>query len=352
MDSRKRRSSGALSIDPASILRAYPPDASLAEGSRNAIATCLGVERGQRHVLVVETEYDAIAAALLGAADELGALTDVHVVDARKAASEPFVATLEARLRDADASLFVGSIDGLPTAFRHRVIDAGGARRRHGHMPGVTVAMMQQSMRTDYEEVRAISTRLCERLSGDVTLTVRAPRGTDLVVRCTTSHRWHAEDGVLRDPGWTNLPGGEVLSSPASVDGVLVPDAGAWDARCHPVENADRLRIHFDRGSVASIEGGPGTEPQALLEQLDAHQARRAGQVALGTNLGVIAAIGNLLQDVKMPGFHLTLGHTRPEHTLAPPGSDVEVPLLVRRADVDVDGTPILRNGRYVAPWV
>lgn len=353
MDERKRRSSGALSLDPASILRAFPPDPSLTEGSRNAIGTCLGVEAGQRVVLVVETEYDALAAGLLAAADEIGARTIVHVVDARKVSSEPFLALLADQLRDADASLFVGSIDGLPASFRHHIIDAGGARRRHGHMPGVTLAMMQQSMRTDYEEVRAFSSRLCERLAGEVTITVRTPRGTDLVIACTGKHHWHAEHGVLRAPGWTNLPGGEVLSCPASVDGVLVPDGGAWDATGRVVKNADRLRVLFRGGSVSTIEGGAGTEPEALLAQLDAAaNARRVGQVGLGTNLGVVAAVGNLLQDLKMPGFHLALGHTSPEHTGASWTSAVEVPLLARRADVDIDGEPLLRNGRYVAPWV
>lgn len=353
MDDRKRRSTGLLSLDPAAILRAHPVDSSIAAGSRNAIVTCLGVERGQRLVLIVEPEHDAIAAGLLRAADEAGAQTEVHFVDARKAASEAFVSLLMKQLREADASIFVGSVDGLPPTFRRRLVHVEGTRRRHGHMPGVTLAMMQQSMRTDYEEVRALSARLCERLTGDVTMTVRAPRGTDLVVRCTAAHRCHPEDGVLREPGWTNLPGGEVIVCPIAVDGVLVPDGGAWDPDGRPVKNADRLRLSFENARLVAIEGGPGTEPDALLAQLDAHtEARRVGQVALGTNIGVVASVGNLLQDLKMPGFHLVLGHTCPEHTGASWTSDIEVPLLVRRADVDVEGTPILRNGRYVAPWV
>ena len=38
----------------------------------------------------------------------------------------------------ADGSIFVGSLGGLPVAFRHAIIDAGGARRRHAHMTGIT----------------------------------------------------------------------------------------------------------------------------------------------------------------------------------------------------------------------
>jgi leucyl aminopeptidase (aminopeptidase T) len=350
---RPRRSSSALTLDPGAILREMPVDPSTVEGAQNAVRACLGVEAGQHVVLIVESDCDALGAAFLRAADELGAAVDVHVVDERKATRESFVRTLGEQLAHADASLFVGSIDGIPSSFRRFVISAGGSKRRHGHMPGLTVAMMQQSMRTDYEEVSAITTRLAERLAGDVTITVRAPRGTELVVRCSHALEWHAETGVLREPGWTNLPAGELLTCPSSVDGVLVPDGGMWSTSAQPVKNADRLRVVLEQGRVEAIEGGPGTEPEAILAELDAHEnGRRVGQIALGTNVGVVAATGNLLQDLKMPGFHLMLGHTSPEHTGAQWNSPIELPLLVRRADVDVEGTPILRNGRFVAPWV
>lgn len=353
MDVRRRHSSGVASLDPAAFLREHAVDPSLSEGARNAVVTCLGVEPGQRVVLIVEVEYEALAASLLRAAEDLGATVDVHLVDARRAAHEPFVRMLGSELRAADASLYVGGLDRLPASFRHQLIDAGGPRRRHGHMPGVTVAMMQQSMRTDYLEVRALSERLLEKLARDPVIAVRSPRGTELSIRCSPRLRWHAEDGVMRHAGWANLPAGELVTTPIHVEGVLVPDGGAWDATGAPVKHADRLRVLIDAGSVVAIEGGAGTDPQGLEAQLDAHEhGRRVGQIGLGTNVGVIAAVGNLLQDLKMPGFHLTLGHTSPERTGADWNSDVEIPLLVRRADVDVGGTPVLRGGRYVAPWL
>lgn len=342
-----------MAIDPVALLREHPVDPSIVEGARNAIRTCLGVEAGQRFVLIVESGHEELAAGFLAAADDVGARSEVVVVDARRAASPVFLESTGALLAAADASLFVGSIDGIPASFRHHVIDAGGPRRRHGHMPGVNAAMMQQSMRTDYDDVRALTARLAARFAGEVTLRVRAPRGTDLTVRCDSSAVWYCEDGVLREPGWTNLPAGELLTTPASAEGVLVPDGGAWDAQAQPVRNADRLRILFSAGEVTAIEGGPGSEPEALIAQLDATpNLRRLGQVALGTNVGVVAAVGSVLQDLKMPGFHVSLGHTRPEHTGASWSCPIEIPLLVRRADLDVDGTPVLRNGRFVAPWV
>jgi aminopeptidase len=349
---RPRRSSGALGLNPASILREHPIDPSVVEGARNAVWTCLQISRGHELVIIAEAEHEPLAAAFLKEAEALGARVEVHLVDARKASHEPFVKQLSSQLKRTDASLFLGTLDGLPPAFRHELVDVAGSKRKHGHMPGITVPMMQQAMRTDYAEVRALSRSLLAKLQRGATISVRAPRGTALEVRCGARVRWHAEDGILDAPGWTNLPAGELLTCPESVDGVLVPDGGVWDALGVPVKHADRLRMSFIDGELRELEGGAGTEPELLIAQLEAHEhGRRVGQVAFGTNIGVVAAVGNLLQDLKMPGFHLSLGHSCPQHTRADWDCAVEIPLLVRRADVDVDSVPVLRGGRYVAPF-
>ena len=114
-----------MAIDPVALLREHPVDPSIVEGARNAIRTCLGVEPGQRFVLIVESGHEDLAAGFLAAADDVGARSEVIVVDARRAASPIFLESTTALLTAADASLFVGSIDGIPASFRHHVIDAG-----------------------------------------------------------------------------------------------------------------------------------------------------------------------------------------------------------------------------------
>ncbi len=226
-------------------------------------------------------------------------------------------------------------------------------RRRHGHMPGVNAAMMRQSMRSDYQEIHALGKRLRTRLVAGSTLRVRAPAGTELTIAFSPHLAWCNQSGLLKDAGWTNLPGGEVLTSPMSVDGIIVPDGGMWDSSGTPVPNASRLSLHIESGYLVEARGRAGTDVDALLADFEAHDgARRVGQVALGTNVGVIALIGSLLQDLKMPGFHLSFGDTSPNLTGASWTSAVELPALVRRADVDVDGDAILRAGRYVARWL
>lgn len=345
----KPQSSQTLRLDPQEWLQAQPVDPSFETGARNALRTCLGVRAGERVVLVAERGCEPVAAALWREAKATGAEVTVHLVDPPLAGSEPFVARVTSDLAKATASMFVGTLEGLPSSFRRRVIDVPGPRR-HAHMPGLTAPMMQQSMRADYQEVHALGEKLESMLAGGGVIRVETPRGTRLRVECGSQFRWYNASGLLRTAGWTNLPGGELFTTPSSVDGTVVPDGGVWDTKGEPVANADRLELRFERGRLVELKGGPGSEPEALLAQLDAHaEARRVGQVAFGTNTGIVAMVGSLLQDLKTPGFHLSLGHSCPELTGASFTSDVEVPLLMRRTDVWIGETQVVRNGRYVS---
>jgi len=105
--------------------------------------------------------------------------------------------------------------------------------------------------------------------------------------------------------------------------------------------------LRFELGELVDAEG-PEEDVRALLEAADAApNGRRVGMLGLGTNTSVLTSIGAILQDLKMPGVHLTLGYTSRDQTGATWTSDVEIPLIVRRPDVRLDGTPIMVRGRY-----
>ncbi len=345
---RRRRESITISYEARELLAAHEVDPSFELGARNAVETCLGLEPGQKLILVCEPGLEEIGAALLRAAEQIDAQVTVFLVDRERVKSDAFVTRLSTRLAEAQASVLVASVGGLPPSFRRRVIGAGGAERRHGHMVGITGAMMQQAMRADYEEVDALGRRLVGRMKTRSVIRLETTSGTALTIRLDPEHRWHNASGLLREPGWTNLPGGEVFTTPASVDGVLVPDGGAWLPDGHEIARAGRLRLRFEGGELTAIEGRDPEERRALAEAVEAApNGRRVGQIGFGTNTGVLASIGSLLQDLKMPGFHVTLGDPCGDLTGACWTSTVEVPLLVRRPDVLVDDVPIMVRGRY-----
>ena len=330
-------------------LLAHSVDPRLLPGARNVIRMGLGVQSGHKVVLIVEAseEIEPLGVAFLHEIEDVGAECQVFLVTAQHTASEALVSRLVERLVEADASLLLASVTGLPPAFRRRIVDAGGDRRRHGHMLDASASILVQSLRADLQEVHQIGERLLARVEKARSIHVTTTTGTDVHFRFDSSRRWHHESGLLRKPGWVNLPAGEVGTSPASVDGVVVPDA-TWTSAAGELPRSARLRLHFEDGRLAGVETRDKEVEEALVACVDSDvNGRRVGQVGFGTNVAVLTPIGSLLQDQKMPGVHLSLGHPFGELTGASWTSAIEVPLMIRRPDISADGAMVMVRGRY-----
>ena len=76
--------------------------------------------------------------------------------------------------------------------------------------------------------------------------------------------------------------------------------------------------------------------------------SNRAGEFAIGTNIGLKKLSGNLLQDEKIPGLHIAFGHPYTEET----GADWDAPshcdVVSTRATIKVDGQYLMRDGEFV----
>ncbi len=102
-------------------------------------------------------------------------------------------------------------------------------RIRYAHMVGVTPQIMQQGMRADYRLVDELSQRLCERMPHATRLRVETPAGTAFTATFDPTLAWVKTSGLINPRYWSNLPAGEVFTTPASVDGVFVCDGTAGD---------------------------------------------------------------------------------------------------------------------------
>jgi hypothetical protein len=343
---RVRRESITVSHDAESHLAALPADPSLAVPARAVLESALGLVTGQRVVLVVEVGCETFGRALLAEAVELGLETRTYLLDLATSRSVPFRARLETHLAEADGSVMVGTVGGLDAELRRRVCTLPG-KRRHAHMVGITDAMIRQSLRSDWNDVHAVGERLRARLAMAKRIEVDSGPGCVLRVELGDETRWHNGSGRLREPGFSNLPGGEVVTSPARVDGAYRADGGLWLHDGTAIRGSHVLRFH--RGSLVEVEG---PDAEAVWAAVDSDpNGRRVGQIAFGTNLNVLTPIGAMLQDLKMPGLHLVLGYSCPEHTGATWCASSMVAALGRRLDVVVDGEPVLVRGRY-ARWV
>jgi len=218
-------------------------------------------------------------------------------------------------------------------------------------MVGVTPQIMVQGMRADYRLVDRLSAALCERMRYAVSLRVETAYGTSLSATFDPALHWIKTSGLISTRYWSNLPAGEVFTTPASVDGVFVCNGTAGDYFGAKYGGLSRtpMTLRIARGRLLEVQ----CERQALEREFreychtDEH-SDRVGELAFGTNLALHDMIGNLLQDEKIPGVHLAFGDPYGSQTGANWKSKTHVDVLTRDCDVWIEDEQVIAKGRYL----
>ena len=328
----------------------------LARGAENAVDVCLAVGPHDRVVLFTDAATASIGAALEAAARATGA--QVSVVWLEDLGERPLTALPERLLERLDAlapTVSIFAAQGQPGEIRFRIPLGrhlqGVLRTRHGHMIGITERLMATGMQVDYRRVAAVTRRVYERLRGAREITARNDDGTDLRARFDDAvARWVPWTGLLHDQGdWGNLPEGETFTCPAGVDGTLTARLiGDHFSKRYGLLD-EPLRITVEAGHAVRVDHPDAGLREAFWRHLErASNGTRIGEFAIGTNVGLAEPTGNLLQDEKLPGLHVAFGDPYGHLTGADWQSDVHVDVIPFGVDVDVDGDPLLRGGRFV----
>ncbi len=328
------------------------PYPELMAGARNAVETCLGVRTGEHVALIADEASRAVAASIAAVLEEDHAhLTGLLLEDfgPRPMAAAP-VDVLSA-LETADVGVMCMTPQPGELGARMAIVKVVERRQiRYAHMVGVTPKIMQQGMRADYRMVDRLSDKLRERMLRAETLTVRTDAGTDFSAHFDRGLDWVKTSGLISPRYWSNLPAGEVFTTPATVDGTFVCDATVGD--------------HFN-GKYGDLQTTPLTLTIKEARLVGADCARkdlqqefwdychtdensdRVGELAFGTNLGLSEMIGILLQDEKFPGVHLAFGDPYGSQTHADWKSQTHVDVLTRECDVWIDDDQVIEKGRY-----
>jgi aminopeptidase len=280
-----------------------PASPDLLPGAKNAVETCLSIKPGERVALIADEASRAVAASLSAAMENVHATCTSLLLEAfgpRPIKSAP-AAVLEA-LETADVGILCMTPQPGELGARMAIVKIVERRQiRYAHM---------------------------------------VDRGLD----------WVKTSGLISPRYWSNLPAGEVFTTPATVDGTFVCDASAGD--------------HFN-GKYGDLQGTPlvleikgARLRQVECERKDLQQefwdychtdenSDRVGELAFGTNLGLSQMIGNLLQDEKFPGVHIAFGDPYGNQTHADWQSRTHVDVLTRNCDVWIDQNQIIAKGRY-----
>ena len=330
-----------------------PGAAELEPGARNAVEVCLAIQPGERVALIADEASGQVAASLAAVLDDVGAPWEGVLIE--RVAVRPLVAAprevLDA-LEHADAGILcVQPLQGELGA-RMAIVSVVERRGiRYAHMVGVTAQIMRQGMRADYRLVDALSQRLCDRMPQATRLRVETPAGTAFSATFDPALTWVKTSGLINRRYWSNLPAGEVFTTPASVDGVFVCDgtAGDYFGPKYGDLQATPLTLEISSGRLVSA--------QCARKDLEAEfwsychtdeHSDRVGELAFGTNIALDAMIGVLLQDEKIPGVHIAFGDPYGSQTGAPWKSRTHIDVLTRECDVWIDEEQVIGQGRYL----
>jgi leucyl aminopeptidase (aminopeptidase T) len=271
-------------------------------GARNAVETCLSIQPGERVALIADDDSRDVAASLEQALVDRGAEPDCVPIGSAKdrpmRVAPPRV--LEALERADVGILCVQPKEGeLPA--RMAIVGVVERRRmRYAHMVGVTRQIMLEGMRADYRMVDRLSQQLCERMRTATLLRVTTPAGTNFTATFDPALVWVKTSGIINPRYWSNLPAGEVFTTPASVDGTFVCDGTAGDYFNSKYGSLERTPMTLEIKGARLVD--VRCERQDLRDDFwnychaDAN-SDRVGERAFGTNYGLREMIGILLHD-------------------------------------------------------
>ncbi|HEV8345714.1 MAG TPA: aminopeptidase [Vicinamibacterales bacterium] len=330
-----------------------PPTAELEPGARNAVDVCLAITVKDRVALIADEPSRAVAASLAAALDRLGAAWEGVLIDA--VATRPMTAAPQAildALERADAGILCVQPQQGELGARMQIVSVVERRGiRYAHMVGVTPQIMRQGMRADYRLVDELSQRLCERMRHARRLRVETPSGTSFTASFDPSLHWVKTSGLINRRYWSNLPAGEVFTTPASVDGVFVCDgtAGDYFGPKYGDLRATPLTLDIAGGRLRAAHCARKDLEREFWEYCHTdEQSDRVGELAFGTNIALEDMIGVLLQDEKIPGVHIAFGDPYGSQTGAPWKSRTHIDVLTRACDVWIDDEQVIGGGRYL----
>ncbi|MGH9775973.1 MAG: aminopeptidase [Candidatus Acidiferrales bacterium] len=325
----------------------------LAEGARNAVDVCLNVRADESVALLADAPSGEVAASLADALSRRKIRwSGVRFEDVAERPLAHAPAEVLAAIERADVGILcMQPLEG-ELAVRREIVSVVERRRiRYAHMVGVTPLIMQQGMRTDYQRVDRLSNQLLERMRRAKLLRVRTGAGTAFTASFDPALDWVKTSGLITPRYWSNLPAGEVFTTPASVDGTFVCDGSAGDYFNAKYGSLGETPL------LLEISGARLKSAQCARKDLEKdfwnychtdENSDRVGELAFGTNLGLSEMIGILLQDEKLPGVHMAFGDPYGSQTHAPWGSRTHVDVLTRKCDVWIDDEQVIAQGRYM----
>ena len=325
----------------------------LRPGAANAVRVCLNIQPSERVTVISDHACRDISAALVQEIEAVGAAYASFVLEDE--APRPLAALpprIAADMERSDVSIFAAQAQANELRSRMDMTDIVNRRRmRHAHMVNITPRIMTEGMRADYRKVDAISQRVIDVVRQSRTIRATSPAGTEITAELNPGYRWVKTSGLITPEKWGNLPGGEVFTTPGSVNGTFVIDGvvGDWLCDRYGLLTAAPLTVTIRDSRLVDAH----STNQALRDDFWAYthtdaESDRVGEFAIGTNIELHDVIGHILQDEKFPGVHIAFGNPYGAHTGADWYSSTHIDVVGLKFSIWADERQIMDTGRFL----
>ena len=314
----------------------------LYSAARVAVKDCMGVQSGEKVLIVTDEPLRSIGYALWKESKELGAEVIFTEILSRKTNGEEPPKEIAELMKMVDVVLCPTSKSLTHTDARR---NASAAGVRVATLPGVTEEIMVRCMNADYNKIAERTFKICTMMEKTEIIRVTTARGTDITMPIKGRHA-HASSGLFREKGlWGNLPTGESYLAPLEglSNGIVVVDGSM--AGVGMVTGP--IRIVVKDGYATEITGG--AEAKRLIELLEPHgkPARTVAEFGIGTNDKAILT-GQILEDEKVMGtIHIAFGDNKSMGGTVRVASHLDG--LIKEPTVWFDEKMIMKDGKFVA---
>ena len=339
-------------------LLGVPFPAEFSEGARNAVMTCLKIQRDEKVTLITDRNCVAIAASLALELEAVGCEWNGFVLE--ELAPRPLLNGMPQQVLDdmesSLVSIFAVEVQKNELQSRMQMTDVVNRRRmRHAHMVNITPEIMTQGMRADFDAVDRLSQAVLDKVRQATYVRATTPAGTDIHAQMNPEYKWFKTSGIISQEKWGNLPGGECFTAPGEVNGTFVVDGVVGDFLCkeYGLLDAQPLTIDIEGNRIVRVSSANKKLEQDFWNYTHTDEnSDRVGEFAIGTNIGVGRVIGNILQDEKFPGVHIAFGDPYGAHTGAKWKSSTHIDVVGLRFNIWLGNAAgeeqIMRDGVFL----
>ena len=334
-------------------LRTIPFDPSYAQGARNAVDVCLRVDSKEKVTVITDRACLEIAASLVAELDRVGAPYRAFLLEELE--PRPLADMPRAILDDLETSqVSIYAVVAQANELRTRMQMTDVVNRhhiRHAHMVNIERRIMLEGMRADFHKVDDLSVKVRDIAQAAQVIRARTEAGTDVTATLNPHYKWIKTSGIISSFKWGNLPGGEVFTTPGEVNGTFVIDGVVGDYLCAKYGNLKEtpltVRVEGNRLKEAHSTNRTLEDEFWRYTHTDAN-SDRVGEFAIGTNIGLLGVIGNILQDEKIPGIHMAFGNPYGAHTGADWDCSTHIDVVGTKFDIWADDRQIMRAGQFL----